>query len=298
MAKYKRQPVGHYILKALQSLGGTASREAIKKEIVADDQIDISYSDVFEPVVSQKGNSYIPFNYDFNFGIVNLHTCGYIHDYSWKGDITLTELGRMADYKLFPNVEEQRKMDEYWRKKKQERQERKNTKTSQPDEPLEPSENDSTDDWRVIVLEQIKKFSPKKFESFSRLLLSHMGIAFDREKGVKMSGDHGIDGFGYFVSDEFRTAKVVVQCKRFTDAPVSKPEIDKFKGVMMSFNADYGIFITTSYFTRQAQEKAVQGANSVTLIDGQRLLDLIEKYQLHITPVTTYEVNDYYYQKD
>ena len=113
-----------------------------------------------------------------------------------------------------------------------------------------------------------------------------------------MSGDHGIDGYGYFESDEFRTAKVVVQCKRYIDNPVSEPEIDKFKGVMMSFNADYGIFITTSYFTKQAQSKAVQGGNTVTLIDGQRLVELIEKYQLHITPVQTYVLDDYYYQKD
>lgn len=38
---------------------------------------------------------------------------------------------------------------------------------------------------------------------------------------------------------------------------------------MLSFSADYGIFITTSYFTKQAQEKAVLGTNTVTLIDGQ-----------------------------
>lgn len=125
-----------------------------------------------------------------------------------------------------------------------------------------------------------------------------MGVKFDREKGIKMSGDHGIDGYGYFESDEFRTAKVVIQCKRYTDSPVSEPEIDKFKGVMMSFNADYGIFITTSFFTKQAQAKSVQGSNTVTLIDGQRLVDLIEKYQLHITPVQTYVLNDYYFQKD
>ena len=67
---------------------------------------------------------------------------------------------------------------------------------------------------------------------------------------------------------------------------------------MSSFNADYGIFITTSYFTKQAQEKAVQGGNLVTLIDGQKLVGLIEKYQLDITKVFTYELNDYYFQND
>lgn len=215
----------------------------------------------------------------------------------------------MANYTGFPSEEEQEKIHKYWEKKNQERTERKSNEQASvssenidisgtPVEITTVADDDSSEDWRVMVLEQIKQFSPKKFESFSRLLLSHMGVKFDREKGVKMSGDHGIDGYGYFESDEFRTAKVVIQCKRYTDSPVSEPEIDRFKGVMMSFNADYGIFITTSFFTKQAQAKAVQGGNTVTLIDGQRLVDLIEKYQLHITSVQTYVLNDYYFQKD
>ncbi|WP_143807419.1 restriction endonuclease, partial [Oenococcus oeni] len=52
--------------------------------------------------------------------------------------------------------------------------------------------------------------------------------------------------------------------------------------VMDSFNAEYGIFITTSYFTDQAKEKAVVGNNSVTLIDGIKLASLVQKYQLRV----------------
>ena len=304
-----RQSVEEFIIKALQSLGGSASKKAIKEEIVADDSNDISYENAFEPILSRNGTAYIPVNLDFNFGLINLRTCGYVEDYGRRGDVTLTEMGRMANYAGFPSEEEQEKIHKYWEKKDQERAERKSNKQTPTDsenkgvsdtsaEIIAVEDNDSSEDWRVTVLEQIKQFSPKKFESFSRLLLSHMGVKFDREKGVKMSGDHGIDGYGYFESDEFRTAKVVIQCKRYTDSPVSEPEIDKFKGVMMSFNADYGICITTSFFTKQAQAKAVQGGNTVTLIDGQRLVDLIEKYQLHITPVQTYVLNDYYFQKD
>lgn len=307
--QYVRQSVEGFIIKALQSLGGSASKKTIKEEIVADDSNDISYENAFEPILSRNGTAYIPFNLDFNFGLINLHTCGYVEDYGRRGYVTLTEIGRMANYAGFPSEEEQEKIHKYWEKKNQERTERKSNEQASvssenidisgtPVEITTVADDDSSEDWRVMVLEQIKQFSPKKFESFSRLLLSHMGVKFDREKGVKMSGDHGIDGYGYFESDEFRTAKVVIQCKRYTDSPVSEPEIDRFKGVMMSFNADYGIFITTSFFTKQAQAKAVQGGNTVTLIDGQRLVDLIEKYQLHITSVQTYVLNDYYFQKD
>ncbi|MCR5264354.1 MAG: restriction endonuclease [Clostridiales bacterium] len=309
--QYVRQQVEGFILKALQALGGTASRKAIKDEIVDDDKINISYQDVYESIISKNGNYYIPFNLDFSFALVNLHTCGYINDYVRQGDISLTEKGRGADYTLFPSDEERDQMRQYWKQKDNERLEKKNTESkadngkndsgehnlSDPDIDI-IEDNDTSEDWKDLVLKQIKQFSPKKFESFSRLLLSNMGIKFDHEKGVQMSGDHGIDGFGYFESDEFRTAKVVIQCKRYSDNPVSEPEIDKFKGVMMSFNADYGIFITTSFFTQQAQAKAVQGGYTVTLIDGQRLVELIQKYQLHITPIITYELNDYYFQKD
>lgn len=153
------------------------------------------------------------------------------------------------------------------------------------------------DQWRIDILDRIKAFSPEKIESFLRLLFSKMGVKFDAEKGAKMSGDHGMDGFGYFVSDEFRTSKVVVQCKRFTGSPVGESSINEFMGVMMAESADYGIFVTTSHFTKQAQAKAVQGSCTVTLIDGQKLVELIERYRPHIRPVMTYELDDYYYQE-
>ncbi|MCG0905464.1 mrr restriction system protein [Lactiplantibacillus plantarum] len=67
---------------------------------------------------------------------------------------------------------------------------------------------------------------------------------------------------------------------------------------MDSFNAEYGIFVTTSHFTNRAKAKAMQGNNTVTLIDGQELADLVEKYELQITPIKTYTLNAYYYEQD
>ena len=81
-----------------------------------------------------------------------------------------------------------------YEKKKKNKAETAETDDIQLEETEE--DNDTSEDWKIEVLNQIKLFSPKKFESFSRLLFSHMGIKFDREKGVKMSGDHGIDGYG------------------------------------------------------------------------------------------------------
>lgn len=309
--QYERRLIGRfvpsYIIKALQSLGGSASKKAIKEEIVADDSNPITYESAFEPITAKSGRIYNPFNMDINFALVNLHACGYIEDYGRRGDITLTEMGRSANYAEFPSNEEKEIIRKEWDKRVQERAERRSNNqesvndadvSDADDEITAADDGDSNDDWKVTVLEQIKQFSPKKFESFSRLLMNKMGVQLDREKGTVMSADHGIDGYGYFESDEFRTARVVIQCKRFTKNNVSEPEIDKFKGVMSSFDADYGIFITTSSFTKQAQLKARKGKSIITLIDGQHLVDLIEKYQLFITPVQTYILEDYYFQKD
>ena len=73
------------ILKVLQTLGGSASRQSIKEGIVDDDEMNISYEDVFEPITSKNGTKYVPFNMDFNFSLVNLLNCGYIQAYDRGG---------------------------------------------------------------------------------------------------------------------------------------------------------------------------------------------------------------------
>lgn len=135
--------------------------------------------------------------------------------------------------------------------------------------------------------------SPKKFELFSRILLKKMGVEFT-EIGVQVSNDGGIDGYGYHHdSSDFRTTRVVIQCKRYNTGPVSEPEINQFLGAMSKFNADYGVFITNSRFTKAAKTAALQG-HPITLIDGNDLVDLVKKYEIYIKPITTYELLDFY----
>lgn len=307
---YKRHNVGRYIVLALRTLGGSADRQAIREQMVADEGNALTYEDVFVPVTSRKGKQYIPFLFDFNFGLNELAALGYVEPLTRGGDVVLTEKGRGEDMAGYPTAAERDELKAFWDKRKAESQRRREAAKaveSGAAGDVDDSDGDGVDDevedasdpdqWKIDILDRIKAFSPKKFESFSRLLFSKMGVRFDAEKGVKMSGDHGMDGFGYFVSDEFRTSKVVVQCKRFTENAVGEPSINEFMGVMMAESADYGIFVTTSHFTKQAQAKAVQGSCTVTLIDGQKLVELIERYRLHIRPVVTYELDDYYYQE-
>ena len=109
-----------------------------------------------------------------------------------------------------------------------------------------------------------------------------------------MSNDGGIDGYGYHVdADDFRTTRVVIQCKRFNSDPVSEPDINQFLGAMNKYQADYGVFITNSRFTNKAREAAREGT-PITLIDGNDLIRLVIKYELYITPVTTYVLDGFY----
>ncbi len=72
-------------------------------------------------------------------------------------------------------------------------------------------------------------------QSYS-LLLSKTGGQFT-DNGFKISNDGGIDGYGYHTDDDdFRTTRVVIQCKRYNIAPVSEPNINQFfLGAMNKF---------------------------------------------------------------
>ena len=74
---------------------------------------------------------------------------------------------------------------------------------------------------------------------------------------------------------------------------MGEPDINQFLGAMNKFQADYGVFITSSRFTTKAREAAREGS-PITLIDGDDLVELIIKYELFVTPVTTYILEDFY----
>jgi len=153
------------------------------------------------------------------------------------------------------------------------------------------------DGFKEKLLASIAKMTPKKFEAFSRALLNKMGVEFT-EKGVQISNDGGIDGYGYHTDvNDFRTTRVVIQCKRYNVAPVREPEINQFLGAMNKYQADYGVFISNGRFTNSARQAAREGS-PITLIDGNDLVKLVIKYELYITPVKTYVLDEFYNTED
>lgn len=280
------------ILKSMHRLGGQVTRKEIRQDI-HDNSNAISEDEVDKIKVSKKtGNKYSPFAWTLNYAVKYLIMTGYL---TQDGRLLeLSEKGRNVDLSSFDGALDVRPVVEKMISKQ------KQNKASVP-EKTNIEDSDDSDEieapWRQQLLDALMKMNPKKFELFCRGLLTKMGIDVDDEKGVQYVADGGIDGFGYVRSDDYRTTRVALQAKRW-QGKVSAPEIDKFRGAMDKFNAEFGIFITNSDFTREAVRTAREGTRIITLINGDQVCDLVAKYNYYVDPVTTYRLKDFYLDKD
>lgn len=139
---------------------------------------------------------------------------------------------------------------------------------------------------QLIMLMQ--SMSPSGFEKIVRRLLSELGLRQVEVTGK--TGDRGIDGVGLLEVNELVKFKVFFQCKRY-DGPVSPSHLRDFRGAL-SGRADKGILLTTGYFTTEAKKEATrEGVTPIELVDGDRLVELFEKYKLGLIPKMVYEVD-------
>lgn len=103
---------------------------------------------------------------------------------------------------------------------------------------------------------------------------------------VGQAGDRGIDVEGHLRVNPVVSFRVGVQCKLYNDGnKVAPRQIREFQGALGPF--DRGIFVTTSVFTQQAEEQATSpGYKPIDLIDGERLVELLQENNLGIKRVT------------
>lgn len=284
------------IIEVLQEAGGQLERSEIKDRIAEKDERIAEFEQKL--YTSKKtGKQYKKFDFKFNFAIKELGYVGIISYEKYKPIITLTQIGAnivLDNFDVETEVREKARV--YWDEKADANRRKKQIGVNtdiEDEEKNEYDEDEVIDDFKVKLQSAIEKMSSAKFEQFSRALLTKMGVEFDDKKGVQISNDGGIDGYGYHIDDKnFRTTRVIIQCKRFNSNPVREPEINQFLGTMNKFQADYGVFITNSRFTNKARE-----GTPITLIDGNDLIRLVIKYELYITPVTTYILDDFYSEK-
>ena len=121
-------------------------------------------------------------------------------------------------------------------------------------------------------------------------LLLQMGYGSSKQdilQNTGKSGDEGIDGI--IKEDILGLDKIYIQAKRW-QGTVGRPEIQKFVGALHGQNATKGIFITTSGFSTEAKTYA-NGINSnIVLIDGEKLAELMIKYNLGVSVKQAYEI--------
>lgn len=283
------------ILIAMHNLGGQVTRKQVLQEL-RDSSDVFSEKEIDATRTSKKsGKIYHPFQWKFNFAVKHLILAGFIETENGR-DLELSKKGRNVDINDFDADRDVRSISEskmpHHKMQNKVEQVAINLTSNEQDESEEIEEP-----WRRQLLDALMKMNPKKFELFCRGLLTKMGIDVDEEKGVQYVADGGIDGFGYVRSDDYRTTRVALQAKRW-QGKVSAPEIDKFRGAMDKFNAEFGIFITNSDFTREAVKTSREGTRIITLINGDQICDLVAKYNYYVEPVTTYQLKDFYLDKD
>lgn len=140
------------------------------------------------------------------------------------------------------------------------------------------------------LLEQVKSASPAFFERLVIDLLVAMGYGGSRQdagRAIGRSGDGGIDGI--IKEDKLGLDVIYVQAKRW-EGTVGRPEIQKFAGALQGQRANKGVFITTSSFSKEAEDYAGVINSKIILITGEQLSNLMVDHNVGVSPISNYEL--------
>lgn len=159
-----------------------------------------------------------------------------------------------------------------------------------PEESLDNSYQQIRKSLAQELLIKIKNLSPTFFERLVIELLVKMGYGGslkDAGKTIGRSGDEGIDGI--IKEDRLGLDIIYVQAKRW-EGVVGRPELQKFVGALAGQGAKKGIFITTSYFSKEALEYIPRNETKIVLVDGDQLSQYMIDFNLGVSIISTYEI--------
>lgn len=289
MAKYNKNEGAQFVnwfgplLDALRKLGGSGSPDEVTEQIAADQQLT-------DDILNELTSSGQPrFKNQVAWARFYLTKEGLL-DSSKRGIWGLTERGRNTTLTY-------KQAHEIFLRWVAIFQERRKTKAAHP-EPLEErlaeEGGEPTNDYRIDVLEILRSLPPAGFERLTQRLLREAGFIHVEVTGK--SNDGGIDGFGTLVINPLVSFKVLFQCKRYSNS-VTPSLVRDFRGAMVG-RADKGIIITTGTFTAEARREASRdGAPPIELVDSEKLIDMLASLELGLSPVTTYEVEERFFDE-
>lgn len=271
------------MLDALRKLGGSGKPDEVTEQVAS----DLSLSDESQNDLLPSGES--RFRNQVAWARFYLVREGLL-DSSKRGVWSLTERGRSTSL----THAQSREIFLRWVKIFQEQRRAK----AAEDEPIAETVAEATGapshDYRAEVIKLLLALPASGFERLSQRLLREAG--FTQVAVTGQSGDGGIDGYGTLQINPLVSFKVLFQCKRYSGS-VSPSHVRDFRGAMAG-RADKGIIITTGTFTAEAKrESSRDGVPPIELIDGEKLVDMLESLELGLKPITTYEINHSFFKE-
>ena len=145
---------------------------------------------------------------------------------------------------------------------------------------------------RELLLSRILKSPPAFFERLIVRLLVAMGFGGQVDgtaEALGRSGDDGVDGV--IDQDALGLDRVYLQAKRYAPGnPVGAGAIRDFFGSLDIAKASKGVFITTSSFSKSAQETAGRLGKRIVLLDGDQLAALMIRYDVGVRIEETFHI--------
>ncbi len=211
-------------------------------------------------------------------------------DRSQRGVWSLSDQGR----KTHLTPAQARELFLKWVRIFQDRRRGRTEPSEGPAETVPPPDDTEITDYKIQLLHIIQTLSSSGFERLSQRILREAGFTAVEVTG--RSGDGGIDGYGTLQLNSLVSIKVLFQCKRYRES-VSPSQIRDFRGAM-SGRADKGIVITTGTFTSEARREASRdGVPAIELIDGPRLVAMLENLKLGLIPKQTFEIDERFFEE-
>ena len=269
------------ILEALRKLGGSGTPDEVVEQIAK----DLAIPDEVQNELLPSGEP--RFRNQVAWGRYYLVKAGLL-DSSRRGIWSLTEQGRTS---VLTDEDAQNIVIRVARAYRDGRE----TKTAKTESDENTGlETDTPAGYRKEALELLLAMPPSGFERLSQRLLREAG--FIQVVVTGQSGDGGIDGHGTLQINPLVSFKVLFQCKRYQGS-VSASQVRDFRGAMAG-RADKGIILTTGSFTTEARREASRdGVPPIELIDGEKLLDMLETLELGLTPIKTFLVDQPFFKE-
>lgn len=274
------------VVEALKNLGGSARPVEVREEIAT--MLGISDSAQAETLPS----GFPRFDNQVAWARFYLAKGGII-DSSSRGVWALTEKGR-----VLAHLTQQESLDLFKQVHAQFHADRNHDDSSDGEEaevaPPQDAAPPTSHSYRQQLLEILRDLPPAGFERFCQRLLRESG--FQEVTVTGRAGDGGIDGLGILQVSPLVSFKVLFQCKRYVGL-VSPSQVRDFRGAMQG-RADKGIIITTGAFTSEAKKEAVRdGVPPIELVDGEKLVTMLEDLELGLKPVKSFEVHESFFNE-